>query len=50
MAQKLLLEIAQLRNELNNALDLNGLELDKGKILDLSIQLDALILAFIKQV
>lgn len=49
MSQKLLLEIAQLRDELNSALDQEGLELDKDNILALSTQLDVLILEFIKQ-
>ncbi|MDF2612941.1 MAG: Spo0E like sporulation regulatory protein [Clostridia bacterium] len=49
MSHQLLLEIEQLRNELNNALDQDVLRLDKDKILDLSTRLDILILEFIKQ-
>ncbi|WP_083258444.1 Spo0E family sporulation regulatory protein-aspartic acid phosphatase [Cellulosilyticum sp. I15G10I2] len=49
MLQKLLLEIEELRAELNKALEQDSLTLDKENILILSIKLDQLILKYIKQ-
>ena len=49
MLSKILLEIEELRGELNQALEQEGVVLDKEKILKLSTKLDELILQYIKQ-
>lgn len=49
MLSKILLEIEELRGELNQALEQEGAVLDKEKILKLSTKLDELILQYIKQ-